>query len=247
MEAYVAPDGYAEQYKNPYIPPDLRSTPGDWYEELPNYYGICKRIDECYGRILDSLRSESILDETIVLFTSDHGSHFRTRNDEYKRSCHESSIRVPAVIRGPGFDSGRAIDELVSLLDVPPTLLDAANIDPPKSMRGQSVRRLLADDDFDWREEVFIQISEAEVGRAIRTDRWKYAVYAPEKDPEIDPSSGEYVERYLYDLRADPYEQKNLIGHVDYRDIAVALRERLVDRIHEVEGEASVRTLEYYG
>jgi len=50
MNAYVAPDGYAHEHRNPWAPPDLRGQPGNWHEELPDYYGICERLDECYGR-----------------------------------------------------------------------------------------------------------------------------------------------------------------------------------------------------
>ncbi len=109
MEAFIAPDGYAWRHRDPWVPPDLQGNTGsgDWYSELPDYYGMVERIDECYGRLLDVLNDEGQLEQTIVLFVSDHGCHFRTRNDEYKRSCHESSVRVPAVIRGPGFEGGQ--------------------------------------------------------------------------------------------------------------------------------------------
>jgi arylsulfatase A-like enzyme len=64
METYVAPEGYDRKHRNPWMPPDLRGTPGDWHEELPDYYGICERLDECYGRLLDALEREGILKET---------------------------------------------------------------------------------------------------------------------------------------------------------------------------------------
>jgi arylsulfatase A-like enzyme len=246
METYVAPDGYAYEHRNPWVPPDLRGTPGDWYEELPDYYGICERLDECYGRLLDALDEEGILEETIVLFVSDHGSHFRTRNGEYKRSCHESSVRVPMVLRGPGFRDGGRISEPVSLVDVPPTLIDAAGIEVPDAMEGESVVPLV-EGEADPNRDVFIQISEAEVGRALRTDRWKYSVYAPDAESHSTPQPDEYVERYLYDLAADPYEQTNLVGRDDYRAVADELRRRLVERIEEVEGKSvDVRAAEFY-
>jgi len=232
MDAYVAPDGYAHRYRDPWVPEDLQGRPGDWHEELPDYYGMCRRIDECYGRLQRALEAEGIADDTIVVFTSDHGSHFRTRTPEYKRTCHESAVRVPLVVDGPGFEGGNVIDDPVSLLDLPPTLLDATGIDPPAAMTGPQ----FGPDGTD-REDVFLQISEREVGRALRTDRWKYAVFDPEADPGEDPASDEYVERYLYDLRSDPAESVNLAGRWDYADVAERLRERLADRIEAVEGE----------
>lgn len=237
LETYVAPDGYAHRYRDPaWVPPDLQGTPGDWYSELPDYYGICRRLDECYGRLLAALEGVGCLDDTIVLFTSDHGCHFRTRNEEYKRSCHEASVRVPAVFRGPGFENAGRVTEPVSLVDIAPTLLDFAGIDPPSSMEGQTIRPLVEGDGGDWKDEVFIQISESEVGRALRTDRWKYSVTAPDADGWDDAASETYVERYLYDLDADPYEQTNLIGCEDYRDIADDLSARLRERIEAIEG-----------
>lgn len=234
LETFIAPDGYDQKYANAWVPPDLRQRSGDWHEELPDYYGICERIDECYGRMLDVLDDDNILEDTIVLFTSDHGCHFRTRNGEYKRSCHESSIRVPGVLHGPGFDED--VEELVNLVDLPPTLIDAAGIDVPKEMEGKSIATLAAGNDLEWKESVFIQpISDAEVARTLRTDRWKYSVYAPDV-PGSEGGSDRYVERYLYDLRSDPYEQVNLVGRDDYREIADDLRERLLDRIYRVEG-----------
>ena len=246
MQRYVGPEGSEYRYRNPWVPGDLEGIPGDWHAELPDYYGICERIDECYGRLLDALDRAGELEDTIVLFTSDHGSHFRTRNGEYKRSAHESSIRVPGIVRGPGFEDGR-VEELVSLVDLPPTLLDAAGVDVPDRMEGNSVLPLLdggvgdesANDAVDWKDDVFVQpMSHEEVARAIRTDRWKYSVYAPGADPWETPQPEEYVERYLYDLRADPHEQVNLAGRNDYRGVADDLRERLLARIEAIEGKA---------
>lgn len=76
--------------------------------------------------------------------------------------------------------------------------------------------------------EAFFQISEAEVGRGIRTRRWKYGVTAPDKDPVHDSGSAVYVEAHLYDLEADPYELNNLVGLPSHREIADHLRGRLL-------------------
>jgi arylsulfatase A-like enzyme len=166
-----------------------------------------------------------------VLYTSDHGCHFRTRNAEYKRSCHESAIRVPAILSGPGVARGRALEQMVSLIDLPPTLLDAAGLAVPAAMQGRSARPLWAGEEADWPEEAFFQISESEVGRGIRTRRWKYSVYAPEKDPWRDSGAEVYQERYLYNLDADPHERINLVGRPDHAEVAERLRARLVARM----------------
>ena len=224
---FVAPEGYAERYANPYVPPDLKAFPGDWFQHLPDYYGMVARIDECLGKLTTTLEELGISERTIVVFTSDHGCHFRTRNTEYKRSCHESSIRIPLVIRGPGFEGPKVVRELVSLVDVAPTLLEAAGIPVPPEVQGRSLMPLVRGEADGWRNEVFVQISEYLVGRAVRTPRWKYCVFAPEKEGGRDPSSRRYVERHLYDLASDPYELVNLVGRREYREVAEELRERL--------------------
>ena len=66
------------------------------------------------GRIIDTLKKLELYENSIILFTSDHGCHFRTRNGEYKRSCHEASIRIPLVIKGADFNGGKVINELVN-------------------------------------------------------------------------------------------------------------------------------------
>jgi len=171
------------------------------------------------------------------LFTSDHGCHFRTRNVEYKRSCHESSIRIPTAIKGPGFNQGGQKRELVSLIDFPPTLLDAADLEIPEEMSGRSFMPLV-NGEKDWPEEVFIQISESQVGRSIRTKKWKYSVSDPTKDSVHDSKSDHYIEEFLYDLEVDPYELTNLVGLKSHQEVANKLKERLLRKIEEVEKES---------
>jgi arylsulfatase A-like enzyme len=237
LDDYVAPDGYRERYMGRWLPPDLGALGGSAHQHIAGYYGIVKRLDEALGRLLDALTSLDLLSNTIVLFTSDHGCHFKTRNSEYKRSCHESSIRIPAALQGPGFDGGGQIRQLVSLVDLPPTLLDAAGLPIPDEMEGRSILPLLKGGTEGWPEEVFVQISESQVGRAVRTQRWKYSVTAPNKSGWRDPASDRYVEEFLYDLQADPYELTNLIGLESHQKVAAVLRERLVRRMAQA-GEA---------
>src|SRR5699024_8659303 len=140
---------------------------------------------------------------------------------EYKRSCHDSSLRVPLALTGPGFRGGHRLDRPVSTIDLPPTLLDAAGIDVPEQMQGRSLLPLLTDPDTaDWPEDAFTQVSESEVGRVLRTSRWKYYVTAPDAHPWHDPGSDRYVETALYDLEHDPYELDNLAGLAGHRQVA---------------------------
>lgn len=234
---YPAPEGYREQYDGRWIPPDLAALGGNAHAQLGGYYGMVKRLDEALGRLFDALESLHLRENTIVLFTSDHGCHFKTRNAEYKRSCHDASLRVPTAFVGPGFDGGGSVGRLVSLVDLPPTLIDAAGLSPSEAMEGRSIIPLLvggaADDQED---EVFAQISEDNMGRALRTRRWKYAIHAPDADPFKDAKASHYEEQFLYDLQADPHELDNLIGMAAFRHVADELRGRLASWILRIEG-----------
>lgn len=147
----------------------------------------------------------------MILCMSSHGCHFKTRNGEYKRSCHESSIRIPTAFSGGAFEGGGRLDGSISLLDFAPSLLDACAIPVPDVMQGRSILPLMAprrhaDPAPDWPSETFVQISEAQIGRAVRTRRWKYGVDAPQSmqahylEP-IGSGSMQYQEQYLYDLQ----------------------------------------------
>ena len=235
---YPAPTGYEEAYTGAWVPPDLAALGGSTHRHLAGYYGMVKRLDEALGRLQDALRSLDLLQSTVLLYTTDHGCHFKTRNAEYKRSCHESSIRLPTALTGPGFDGGGRVPQLTSLIDLPRTLLDAAAIPPPAEMRGRSVLPLLTDPAARaaWPDDVFVQISGAQVGRAVRTARWKYAVYAPGVSPAAQPAADRYQEQYLYDLRADRYELYNLAGSKAHAEVARRLGRRLLRYLHAVEG-----------
>ena len=228
---YPAPTGYEERYTGRWMPPDLAALGGTSHQHLGGYYGMVKRLDEALGRLFDALKSLGLLENTIVVFTTDHGNHFKTRNSEYKRSCHESSVRIPCAISGPGFNAGGQIHQLANLLDLPPTLLDAAGIPIPEIMQGHSILPLVHHQQVEWDDEVFIQISESHVGRAIRTKRWKYSVSADSLGGSDLPDAASYTEEYLYDLDADPYEMNNLVGLTSHRELSDRLRERLIERM----------------
>lgn len=227
-DTYPAPVGYAEALEPRLeFPEDLATLVGNSQPHYAGYMGMIKRLDEALGRLVDALISLDALDNTIILFTSDHGCHFRTRNREYKRSCHEASIRVPTFFYGPVFEGRGAFDGLASLIDLPPTLLDAAGIPVPEAMQGVS---LLASPE-DYFDSVFIQISEDHMGRALRTRRWKYEVGAPEADATAAMNSPCYVETHLYDLETDPHELTNLVTDPHYRPVLDELRESLIARL----------------
>lgn len=217
---FESPKGLKNSFKNYDVPGDLKGTLGDWRLQMPSYLACCNRVDYNFGKLIQTLKDEGIYDNTVIIYTSDHGCHFRTRNAEYKRSCHEASIKVPLVITGGGFTSGGKVSDLVSLIDLPATVLDIAGAEIPEHFMGKSLA------DKKGHESVFIQISESQIGRAVRTDRWKYSVSAKNRDSAFADS---YTEDCLYDLQNDPYEKNNLISDPSLAQTRKELREILLE------------------
>lgn len=241
-DSYPAPDIEKNKVYS-YLPPDLMSLRGSAPQHIHGYYGMVKRLDEAFGRVRDALKSLSLSENTILVYASDHGCHFKTRNYEYKRSPHESSIRIPLAFSGGPFTEGGRLKNLISLIDLAPTLLDACGIPVPPHMQGHSILPLLHGDKEGWPEEVLVQISESTVGRAVRTKRWKYAVEAKDKDPMKDNGSDVYEETELYDLENDPYELRNLITFDGLLKVKNVMRQRLLHAMERA-GELPPRIIE---
>lgn len=231
--SYAAPLFTEERLRGRWMPPDLLALGGTAAQHISGYLALVQRIDAAFGRMMDALVSLDLLKKTTVLYTSDHGEHFMTRNSTNKMSPHEVSIHVPMLWCGYDFDMGRRLRQPVSLIDILPTLLDCAHIEFDKKLAGRSIRPLLYDPNAEWRDSILIQISETEVGRAIRTRDWKYVVRAPGLDAFRDISAEYYEESELYDLRNDPYELMNLIHHDGYENLKKELRSKLIELILE--------------
>ncbi len=239
---YEGPPGSKEKFRDFDVPGDLAGTQGDWRESYPDYLGCCSSIDANVHRITEKLEQLGLARNTLLIYTSDHGSHFRTRNNEYKRSCHDSSIHVPLVIKGPGFLGGKRISEMVSLMDLIPTILHSAGVDRPAQLRGRPLQDIANGTAKDWPDEIFVQISESQVGRAIRTRKWKYSIVAPGKNGALFSRSGFYVDDCLYDLEHDPHERENMIDNVGLLGVKTELARRLKEYMINI-GEDEPRIL----
>ena len=248
VDDYPPPMGYRQPYAGQWCPPALAALPaakendvhagGSTHAHLAGYCGMIKRLDEALGRVVDALHSRGELDNTVILYTSDHACHFKTRNAEYKRSGHEASIRVPTLLHGGPFTGGGRVDQLVSLVDLPATLLDAAGIDRPDTFEGRSLVPIVQRDAkalSDWPEEMYVQVSESNWGRAVRTRRWKYIVQDFERghfqSEGFDGSHDRLVEAELYDLQHDPHELTNLITSDAHTPVREVMRGRLLRRM----------------
>ena len=212
---FEGPNDKVEGFRDYPLPPDLTFLDGNYKKEYPDYVAAISSLDENVGKLVACLKEKGIYDNTVIVYTSDHGCHFRTRNLEYKRSCHDSSIRTPLVFGGGAIDKDGIRDCLASLIDLPPTLLNLAGIPIPESYSGRVLSINKAD--AEERDCVFVQISESQIGRAVRTKEWKYSARAMGSG-QLKHSAEHYFDDYLYDLKNDPYEKNNLVGKKKYKE-----------------------------
>jgi len=235
LHTVVGPKGMAAHYQNPYVPADLRALPGVWQQELPDYYAAIERIDQSVGRVLQTLEEQNLLDNTIFIFTSDHGCHFMTRENNYKRTPHDSSIRIPMVMAGPGVPVARRVDSIAGNINLTPTLLELCGVPVPSSMKGRSMVAMMKapEGKASWKNCELIQFSQTNgdgIGRAIRTPQWTYSVANPTGGSEA-PYAAKYTEYTMFDNASDPAQLVNLCGRVGYKPQIAELRRELLELI----------------
>ena len=241
---YEGPEGSKEKYRNFVLPHDLEVLKGNAAEEYPDYLGQCASLDENLGRLVERLKKEGLYDNTVIIFASDHGSHFKTRNtdghlngyDDYKRSCHDGALHVPLVIAGGPFKGGVAVEELVSTESLPKTILALAGVDVGDEMIGENLLDVVEKKDDNRPNQVFAQISESRVGRCVRTANYLYSVYAPGVNGGEAAASDLYADDFLYDLKVDPWQLNNVVADPSYAQVKEDMRARLADWIERAEG-----------
>lgn len=191
-----------------------------------------RSLDRDVGRIMDALQQRGVLDNTIVVFSSDNGFMWGEHRLQSKTWPYEESIKVPLVIRTPWTESARTDDRLAGNIDIAPTLARLAGTKPQLVEDGHSLGPALEGRDAPWPHDLLIEWQGRDVEsnggptryRALHTDRFMYV---------------EYVNgwRELYNLRRDPYELTNLADYAKWQ----ALRTRLADRLHLMYRESCER------
>lgn len=184
-----------------------RWTPARWRMHRWAYARLAERVDAEIGRLLDALRASAFADNTLVVFTSDHGDMDSAHRLEHKSTYYEEACRIPLIVAGPGVrQPGRVESRLVSNgLDLLPTLCDYAGIGVPAGRTGRSWRPLLeADNAVDWRDHVPVEYA---FGHALVGPRLKHAMADFGTSPE-----------QLLDLEDDPGETRNALHRTDHAD-----------------------------
>lgn len=194
---------------------------------LKDYLRCIKTIDDEVGRLIDYLEKEGLMDNTIIVYTSDQGFYMGEHGWFDKRFMYEESFRTPLIIRYPNTDKrGVTSDRLVQNIDYAPTYLAAANLNTPEEMSGSSLIPLLTEDQpADWRTHLYYHyydypaIHQVQRHDGVRSDRYKLIHFYGKKS-EVNCNE-------LYDLQTDPNELNNLYGKEDYKEIQTNLQTEL--------------------
>lgn len=202
-------------------------SPEKFQEYMKNYYRLATEVDAACGRVVDELTKQGALDNTLVIFTTDNGYFHAERGLADKWYPYEESIRVPLIVRDPRLPAdrrGRTHDAFTLNADLAPTLLAAANLAPSPAMQGRDLAPLyLAKDAPAWRTDFFyehatlkntdfIPASQALVRRDVKYLYWP-----------------DFQHEELFDLRADPLEERNLAADPAQRERLVELRRRFAE------------------
>ena len=206
-------------------------TPEDWRKQRWGYYRMVEKVDGEIAKVLDALRKAGAEEDTLVIFTSDHGDCTGAHRFNQKTVLYEESVRIPLIVRWKGKTASATSDKLVNTgVDILPTMMDCAGIEQPEELPGSSFLPLaLGQPVGHWREYLVAQNNMSQTGvvdglkptmegRMVRTDRYKYCLYAHGNRREA-----------LYDLREDPLETVNLAGDSEHRGVVLEHRKLLRD------------------
>ena len=195
------------------LPPLGRET-ATTDEEIRGRIEMLLGVDDSLGRILATLEKKGVLDDTVFVFTSDHGYFYGEHGlNEERRLAYEETIRIPLLIRYPRRIAANVTrSQMVLSIDLAPTLLELAGVQPGADLQGRSLVPVLERDSRDWRSSFLVEYySDTVFPRihqmgyaAARTERHKYIQYR-----ELEGMDE------LYDLEADPFEETNIIGRPD--------------------------------
>ena len=184
-------------------------TQNQWRLHRWAYCRLTEMVDREIDTVLSALREAGLEDNTLIVFTSDHGDMDSAHKMEHKSVLYEEAVRIPFIMSYKGVIPEGVVDEthLVSNgLDLLPTLCDYAGIETPDGRNGGSLRALAqGKNPKEWRDFV---VSESQNGRMLQTGRFKYCIYDSGRDRE-----------QLIDLKNDPGEMKNLAGIESYEDV----------------------------
>ena len=202
------------------------------------YYGMISLVDDSIGRVLQALRDKGIEDDTLILFTADHGELMGDHGLLFKGPFHyDCLIKAPMILQWPGVvPKGARYAQITEHVDIMPTLLDLAGAATPYGVQGMSMAPILRGDQGAGREYALTEFTCYDWGLNLKTltgRDYKLTYYAGEKFGE------------LYDRNRDPNEFVNLWDDPDSQDIKERLLRRLLDRVIQTEDTLPLRIGKY--
>jgi len=242
-------EGYPRDDPRRVVPlPYLPDRPGI-REDLAGLNGLIQAVDEAVGEMVRALEQNGLAENTLFIFTTDHGIAM----PRAKGTCYDPGIETALIMRMPGrFEGGVRRDELLSNVDLLPTLVELAGHEAPEDLDGRSFLPLLTGGPYAPRDHIYVEMTwhdKYNPMRGIRTRRYKYIRNFGERPLVFLPldiyrgRAGEETreefygsvraEEELYDLRDDPLEQRNLAGDPSYAQVLQELRGRVTEWMEE--------------
>ena len=216
---------------------------------LKDYLRTTAAIDDSVGELLETLENQGILDDTIIIYTSDQGMYLGEHDHQDKRWSYEEGLRSPFLIRYPKEIKAKTnITELMANIDVAPTLLDYAGLEIPSEMQGQSCRKLITGEEKELNDYIYFRywmhlahhFNPAHYG--VRTKEYKLIFYyampldaSGAVDKEMKPGWE------LYDLEKDPFELKNVYDEPEYAQI----KKDMIEKLNEAKIKFKDEDLQY--
>jgi len=240
------PYGPIDKYAGLYDPKDIKLPPNfdrakinQWCERnktpdqlsdeqirrmLAHYYGFVSQLDAEVGRLLEGLKELGIADNTLVIFTSDHGDMLSEHGLFYKNIMYEGAARIPLMIRWPDVQKARQESALVSHVDILPTIIRAVGIEPDSHLPGKDLRSLIAGNSNSWKNRsVYAESFTHLPFGSLMLRKGAFKLIARTKS-KTDSS----IEYELYNIEEDPWELTDLSSHIRYSKILDRQREELM-------------------
>lgn len=240
---FVSPRNYYEPYDSPNITLPEKVA-GDWddipaaginYKTSKNlnlstdqekkavaaYYASVAFMDAQVGKVLAALRQEGLEENTIVIFTSDHGFHLCEHDFWMKVGLMDESSRVPLIIKVPGKKPG-VCTSFTELIDLYPTVAELCGLDIPARLQGKSLAKTIDDSSISVRDAVFCVNDHSFL---LRDDQWSFIQHGKNGEKGLQ----------LYDVRKDPKQYTNLAKLPEYREVIEGFKKQLNAKLHEVE------------
>lgn len=199
-------------------------TDDDWKEIIRYYLALVSHVDDCVGKIVKRLKENGIYDETLILFTSDHGEFLGDYGRIQKGMPYDVILNVPCIISYPeAIKPNTKIDSLTEAVDVVPTILDFCGIQTPEYIQGKSMKPILTGETQEHKEEIFAEhFDHKELHISlIRTKDYKYVIWSDGSET-------------LYDLNKDKDEFNDVSKQEEYKVIISDMRYRMLKKIRSV-------------